>query len=345
MNNLTIRGQESAPYLEVNRVLGKKAVTQKSDFLAVQPTKEAQLFRIDAEGLSRERYILEVESPYLTFLEVSYNHRDGRNISRKFNLDRPYFYRFPTFLMSLPAGKSRFFVRLNTRGHAQVHFSLLTKEQYKRQESTDLLLICLILFIITVGVFLLIWMGVRTHKESFYYLAGAVFFSMLYVLSAEGFLHRLQIWFDLDRKIQIQIITLLLFTLTHVHFGRVWLNTRRYVPALNRVGQALELVSVLFIVLAFLRPNYYLLQVAYFEVLFTLFLVFNLLVLRRAYGARYTKLALTGSYLGLIGFFLMILRLYGMISVSWINQNSVILGFAAQFIYLSFSLVRSTQDE
>ncbi|MEM6297197.1 MAG: 7TM-DISM domain-containing protein [Bacteroidota bacterium] len=345
MNNLTIQAQGSSPRLEVNRVYGERTVAQKSDFLSVQPTEEAQTFRIDAEGLSGKDYILEVESPYLTFLEVNYKRRNGRNVSRRFNLKQSYFYRFPTFTLSLPANKSRFFVRLNTAGHSQVHFSLLTKEQYQRQEGIGLLLICTVLFIITVGVFFLIRMGFKTQEKSFYYLSGAVFFSMLYILSTEGFIHRLQIWFDLDLKIQIQMITLVVFAFSYIRFGRVWLNAKRYTPTLNKIGLTLELMSLIFLILAFVSPSYYLLQIVYFKVLFTLFLVFILLILRRAYGLGYTKLALTGSYLGLIGFFLMILRLYGMISVSWINQHSVILGFAAQFIYLSISLVRSTQDE
>lgn len=248
-----------------------------------------------------------------------------------------------TILISLAEYKPETFayLRLNITRPTRLQLAVCTEAHFKttlRQERSAFY--GLFLGLIVVVCLLLGW-GIKQRTYGYLWLGVALLFAGVYVAAINGLWldYGLQLSSENDERLQNIASGLLFFCL--IRFVRYWQQTHRTLPDLDLFARFMEGVNIFIAVAGFFFVASFFTQFCFLNALFSSNLVFFLLLLRRAHGHEYLGIAVSGAYLGAMGFLMMILRLYGVIAISFLNLHSIALGLALQFLCLGISFFRT----
>ena len=315
----------------------------KPDFLNLSEPNSVHWIRLRLTDLSDTiPYFLATDSYHLEQITLFTQTADGqwksvRNDTARFTMSR----RMVLLDLKNYEPGSFAYLRLRITRPTRLQLSVYTESDFRAMFLRERNIFYGLFTTLLVLVCLLLTRGIRSRTYGYIWLGLALLAAGVYVAAING------LWLDYglrlspenDERLQNIASGLLFFGL--IRFVRYWQQTHRNLPDLDLFARFMEGGNLLIAGVSFFFVASFFTQVCFLNALFSSNLVFFLLLLRRAHGHEYLGIAVSGAYLGAMGFLMMILRLYGVIAISFLNLHSIAFGLALQFLCLGISFFRT----
>ncbi|MGF1533451.1 MAG: hypothetical protein ACFCUI_07095 [Bernardetiaceae bacterium] len=304
-------------------------IKQRLFFLQKNETGYHFILEIDSTALRTGDYVLSLNNPLLDQWKAEEIVYDGKTAVFSGEL-----------ALSLPSSSKqlRVYIPVQERWPLHVQFSLqsLEEKHYMHQQRYYLL----VGFAALSGLGVLVFGGLALYRRRGIYAGWGLLWVWLGVYGGaiEGLWSPYLGSAAANDQLQNFSGGLLFFLL--IYLVRYWLQSHRTLADLDIFARFLAWLNVLLALVSLGVQLPFFTKVCYYNHFFSVFLVFFLLLLRQAQGVYTLGIAVRGSYLGLMGFLMVILRTQEVIADSFLNLHSIILGLSFQCLFLSVCLLR-----